>query len=180
MSAESSDPDARSGWLFDSSVAVQSGLRRQPLTEGNVASTRWGQQMIYDRSDPSNLRLVSTIGTYQTATGQDGGVSPDGFYGARHSIRFDDSLDVVAWLSAGVRVVDLENPSDPEEVAFFIPPSRPDPQGWWAAADGTREFPLAWGLATDGELVYVSDVNSGLWIFRVTIPVVVQGVPHPE
>jgi len=87
---------------------------------------------------------------------------------------------LVPWLSAGVRVIDLNDPSEPREVAYFIPPAGPDPQGWWAAPDGTREFALAWDVATDGDLVYLSDVNSGLWIFRVTPPTDDRAIPIPE
>ncbi len=35
------------------------------------------------------------------------------------------------------------------------------------APDGTRAFPMVWDVASDENLVYASDVNSGLWILRV-------------
>jgi hypothetical protein len=41
-------------------------------------------------------------------------------------------------------------------------------------------FPLVWGVATDGELVYVSDVNSGLWIFEVVHRVTRESGPALE
>ena len=34
------------------------------------------------------------------------------------------------------------------------------------APNGNRRFPLVWGVAVQGGLVYASDINSGLWVFR--------------
>lgn len=170
------DLAASHGWRFDDSLLVQNEHRLQPDADGEHAA--WGRQRLFDLADPGNPRQVATIGTPEL--GVDGAMILDGIYSPRTSVRLGDSFQLVTWLSGGVRVIDVKDPSEPREVGYFVPPSRPDPQGWWAAPDGTREFPLAWDIATDGELAYFSDVNSGLWIFRVTIPVVERANPSPE
>ena len=172
--------EAQSGWVLSDSYLVQNDLGLQPMVDENGEATGWGRQSIYDQSDPSHPRLVSTIGTYRSLLDLDGQVLSDGYYNARASRPFGDSFELVAWLSDGVRVVDLRDPARPMEVASFTPPPRPDPHGWWTAPDGSRELPLVWSVETHGQFVYMSDVNSGLWVFRLRIPVVDRGVPGPQ
>lgn len=166
------------GWRFGDSLLVQNDHRLQPTLDPDGEPATWGRQRLFDLTDAANPRLVSTIGTPERDV--DHGGLFDGIYSPRASTRFGDRFQLVAWLSDGVRVIDLADPSKPREVAYFVPPSRPDPQGWWTAPDGSREFPLAWDAATDGEFVYLSDVNSGLWIFSVTIPRVERPSPVPH
>jgi hypothetical protein len=113
---------------------------------------------------------VATFGTENSQKGLDGEVGVDGFYSPHQTTPLGEDKEMVAWLSDGVRIVDLEDPSNPREIAFFVPEARSDPQGYWVAPDGSRELPLVWGAVSVGDLVYASDVNSGLWIFRVTRP----------
>jgi murein DD-endopeptidase MepM/ murein hydrolase activator NlpD len=172
----SARPDlaASEGWRFDDALLVQNDYRLQPTFDVDGAPIGWSPQRLFDVSDPAKPRLVAAIAT----SSRSGGASIlDGIYSPRASVRIGDSLQLVAWLSDGLRVIDLENPSEPKEAAFFVPPPRPDPHGWWVAPDGTRELPLVWDVVTDGEYVYVSDVNSGLWVFRITTPVVDRSTP---
>ncbi|HEX6299709.1 MAG TPA: peptidoglycan DD-metalloendopeptidase family protein [Acidimicrobiia bacterium] len=155
--------NAHSGWLYDGEVLVQDD---QQLNSPSEDST-WGHQVLYDFSDPSQPVPLSTFATENSVAGEDETLGRDGFYSAHTSIPYGETNELVAWFSDGVRVVDLAEPSDPREVAYFVPPPRADPQGWWIAPDGTREIPMVWGVATDDRYVYASDINSGLWIFRV-------------
>jgi hypothetical protein len=107
-------------------------------------------------------------------------VGLDGFYGVRGSAPLADGFELVAWSSDGVRIVDMRDPARPVEAAYFVPPSRPDPQGWWVAPSGNREMPLAWGAIGNEGFVYIVDANSGLWIVRLTIPADDEGLPFPE
>ena len=132
----------------------------------------WGYQRIFDVSDPANPVHVASFATENAVPGEDGKVGLAGIYSV-HSGEMQGSVEYVAWYSDGLRIVDLQNPANPTEVGYFIPPPAPDPQGYWVAADGSRAFPLVWGVHPDGELVYVSDANSGLWIIRL-------GSPEPE
>lgn len=172
------DLDAGQGWRFDESLLVQNDLQLEPTLDANGVPSAWSRQRLFDLTDPANPRQVASVGFEER--GPDGAVMVDGIYSPRTSVRLGENLQLVTWLSDGVRVIDLEDPSEPREVAFFVPPPRPDPQGWWVAADGTREIPLAWDIATDGEFAYLSDVNSGLWIFRVITPFVERTIPGPE
>jgi hypothetical protein len=98
--------------------------------------------------------------------GRDGRIRRDGFYSVHNNV-FVGDVEYVSWYSAGVRVVDLSNASRPREIAFFIPPPRRDPHGYFFAPNGKRRFPLVWGVYPHEGLVYASDITSGLWIFRV-------------
>jgi murein DD-endopeptidase MepM/ murein hydrolase activator NlpD len=163
------DLAASQGWRFDDALLVQNEYRPQPSFDGDGAPIGWSPQRLFDVSNPAKPRLIAAIGT----TRRNGGASIlDGIYSPRASVRIGDNMQLVAWLSDGLRVIDLKNPTDPGETAFFVPPPLPDPHGWWVAPDGSRELPLVWDVATDGEYVFVSDVNSGLWVLRITTPVV--------
>ena len=63
-----------------------------------------------------------------------------GYYSAHTSIPYGETGELVAWFSDGIRVVDLADPSNPREVAYFVPPPRADPQGWWIAPDAPGRF----------------------------------------
>lgn len=169
--------EAADGWLFTESVLVQDDERLEQ--EGGERTGNWGRQVFYDMSDPSRPAVMTTFETENSHLGLDDEVRSDGFYSPRQSALLDGGHELVAWMSDGVRIVGLTDPAHPFEAGFFVPPSRFDPQGWWVAPDGSRSFPLVWDVATDGDLVYAVDVNSGLWVFRVTQPLLAS-VPRPE
>ena len=125
----------------------------------------WGFQRIWDVSDPARPRAVGRFATESSVPGRDGRVRRDGFYSVHNNV-FVGSLEVVSWYSDGVRIVDLTRASRPRLVGLFVPPPARDPQRFWVAPNGNRRFPLVWGVAVSGGLVYASDINSGLWIFR--------------
>ncbi len=127
----------------------------------------WGFQRIVDltRDDPE----VANFATENAVAGADGEIGLDGFYSAHNAV-YSDGAEFATWYSDGVRIVDLRNPAGPTEVGWFVPPPRADRHGWWVAPDGTREFPMVWGVDVAGDLIYVSDVNSGLWIVRFDDP----------
>jgi murein DD-endopeptidase MepM/ murein hydrolase activator NlpD len=166
---------ASQGWRFGDSLLIQNDYRLQPTFDADGIPVTWSPQRLFDVTDPAKPRLVAAIGA--SDRGRGGAPILDGIYSPRASVRIGDSMQVVAWLSGGVRVIDLKDSSQPTDAASFVPPPRPDPQGWWVAPDGTRELSLVWDVVTDGELVYLSDVNSGVWVFRMTIPVVDRSTP---
>lgn len=173
-------PSPHSGWMFDDTILIQDDMRVEPYMNGLGEPLGWGQQISYDMTDPANPSPIAVFGTERSKPGADGQVGLDGFYGVRGSAPLEDQFELVAWSSDGVRVVDMSDPARPVEAAYFVPPSRPDPQGWWVAPDGTREMPLTWGAVANGGLVYVVDANSGLWIIQLTIPPDDDGLPLPE
>jgi myo-inositol-hexaphosphate 3-phosphohydrolase len=65
--------------------------------------------------------------------------------------------------------VDASDPTDPTEVAFFVPPAgqnsvKPSQRG--VLSNQTQ----VWGVVVDEVtgLIYASDMNTGLWILRRT------------
>jgi hypothetical protein len=75
----------------------------------------------------------------------------------------------ISWYSDGIRVVDASDPTDPTEVAWFVPPSAKNPiqPSQRGVLTNTTQV---WGVAYEAgrDLVYASDMNSGLWILRRT------------
>lgn len=166
--------NAHSGWLANGNVLIQDDQNLHPLDDGDGPG-EWGHQIIYDFDEPTSPVPLSKFATENSSADGDGNLALDGFYTVHTSIPFGETRQLVAWFSDGVRVVDLSDPAEPIEVAYFVPPPRADPQGWWVAPDGTREFPMVWGVASAGRRVFASDVNSGLWIFEM----IVSEAPDP-
>jgi hypothetical protein len=76
---------------------------------------------------------------------------------------------LISWYSDGVRVVDASDPTNPHEVAHFVPPAAHNPVKPSQRGVLTNTAQV-WGVAYDADtrLVYASDMNSGLWILRRT------------
>jgi hypothetical protein len=74
-----------------------------------------------------------------------------------------------SWYTDGVRVVDTSDPTHPVEVAYFVPPagSNPVKPSQRGTLSNTTQI---WGVVVDEEtdLIYASDMNTGLWILRRT------------
>jgi hypothetical protein len=125
----------------------------------------WGFQRIFDVSNPAAPVEIGRFATESAIPGRDGRIRRAGFYSVHNNV-IVGRLQVVSWYSDGVRIVSLRDPRRPRQVAYFIPPPRRDPQRFWRAPNGARRFPQVWGVAVRGDLVYASDINSWLWIFR--------------
>ena len=158
---------AHSGWFNeDETLFVQNDEVMQVLGSGSAAS--WTFQRVFDTSSLAQPRLLSTFGTESAVPGNDGRVATDGVYSVHNAV-IDGDLEYAAWYSDGVRVVDLSDPRLPVEVASFVPPPSPARQTAATAQGGRRDMPLVWGVTRWKDLVLASDMNSGLWIIRVTL-----------
>lgn len=69
-----------------------------------------------------------------------------------------------------MRIIELAEPGNPTEIGSFVPPAAVDAHGYWDAYDGTRAFPLVWGVEVVGDRIDLSDVNKGRWVVRRTPP----------
>jgi hypothetical protein len=118
--------------------------------------------------DYSNLAAPTQIGEFRTRNSTTGGPTGSGDY-TIHNPMIHGTDVYISWYSDGVRVVDASDPTNPEEVAFFVPPAAQNPVK--PSQRGTlSQTPQVWGVFVDEVtgLVYASDMNSGLWILRRT------------
>jgi hypothetical protein len=157
---------AHSGWFNeDETLFIQNDEAMQPVGSGSRAT--WTFQRLFDTSSLERPRLVSTFATESAVPGNDGKVATDGIYSVHNAV-IRGGRSYASWYSDGVRVVDLSNPARPREVAWFVPPPTPPRQTAATAQGGRRDMPVVWGVFPWKDMVLASDMNSGLWVFRVT------------
>jgi hypothetical protein len=163
--AEDGYRGAHSGWFNDDeTLFVQNDETMQAIGNGSRAS--WTFQRVFDTSSLERPQLLSTFATESAVPGKDGRVATDGIYSVHNAV-IEGDLEYISWYSDGVRVVDLADPRRPREVAWFVPPPSSPRQAAITARDGRRDMPAVWGVYPWKGMVLASDLNSGLWIFRV-------------
>jgi hypothetical protein len=126
----------------------------------------YGYLRIYDTA--GGFADPPQIGEFRTPNSITGGPTGSGDYTIHNNWLV--GTDVwISWYSDGVRVVDASDPTDPEEVAFFVPPAGQNPVK--PAQRGVlSQMPQVWGIVVDDAtgLGYASDMNTGLWILDRT------------
>ncbi len=127
----------------------------------------WGQQSVFDVAGEQSPSLSAAYTVAEALPDEDGLAPLDGIYSIRDSL-IGGHYAYSAWLSGGLRVLDLSDPNGLTEVASFLPPPLIDPSGYFVSPNGVIKLPLAWSVHVDGELIYLSDVNSGLWVLRLS------------
>lgn len=120
-------------------------------TIGDSADT-WGALDIFDLTGSS----ASKAATYGTANTTSLPNSDELFHIVQ--AEWDGDRAVAAAMSDGVRVLDLSDPSAPQEVASFVPQGVSDPTGNYPAV------PLVVDVAVFGDLVLATDINDGLYV----------------
>jgi hypothetical protein len=151
-----------------SGVLVVNHRDLDPLDD-EAGMESWGISVVFDaagQEDPTQPSVHSIEGALQDAEGR---LALDGIYSAQDAVVSGGYLYSV-WLSGGLRVVDLSDPTDAVEVASFIPPIRVDPQEHFKSPNGSIAMPLAWSVRVVDNLIYMSDANTGLWILRLAEP----------
>jgi hypothetical protein len=157
---------AHSGWFNeDETLFIQND--EAMMAVGNGSGATWTFQRIFDTSSLERPRLLSTFATESAVPGSDGKVATDGVYSVHNAV-IDGDRSYASWYSDGIRVVDLSDPGKPKEVAWFVPPPTSARQTAATAQSGRRDMPVVWGVFPHKDVVLASDMNSGLWIFRVT------------
>jgi hypothetical protein len=134
-------------------------------TSGSGIEKGFGYLRVWDYS---NLATPQQIGTFKTANASGSKDLNAGDY-TIHNPLLDGTDLYISWYSDGIRVVDTADPRRPREVAHFVPPAVNNPIQ--PSQRGTlTNTTQVWGVAYDKarELVYASDMNSGLWILRRT------------
>jgi hypothetical protein len=134
-------------------------------TSGSGTEKGFGYLRVYDYS---NLAAPVQIGQFKTPNSSGTADRGAGDFTIHNPLLVGTDV-YISWYSDGVRVVDSTNPRRPEEVAYFVPPAannpvRPSQRGVLTNAQ------QVWGVAFDEsrDLVFASDMNSGLWILRRT------------
>jgi hypothetical protein len=125
---------------------------------------QWGSQTFYDASDRSAIRALGTFATDNTDLTSGSPAAP-GYFTAHEAVLIN-GIEYVSWYSDGVRIVDLADPANPTEIGYFVPPPTPDPQGHFLGQGRGSNFAMVWGVVVADGYIYLSDMNSGLWIVR--------------
>ena len=72
-----------------------------------------------------------------------------------------------SWYRHGIVVADISRPAQPKIVARFVPSAMADPSGD-TCGNGGGPCPFVWGVYPTKDYVLASDMNSGLWVLRLT------------
>lgn len=134
---------------------------RRAVEEGVLAGTH----LIVDTFESPGTEMATFL-----PRSEDGEERPSGYYLPSGSHYHQANGSLVAWLSDGLRVISLEDPTKPRETAHFVPAPAFDPQRWWVAPDGETRFPMVWDVVSADGYVYASDHHSGLWVVEITLP----------
>jgi hypothetical protein len=168
------------------SLLTPVGSRLAPLPGGNVHSAvqvpgkdlvlltderyppacPYGPARLADISDEARPRAVSVLSSPENdpATCRN---SPVGTY-TSHNPTLVGELALISWYSSGLQVFDLSDAAHPERLAEFRPgasdPGQRDPQ-----LGATPAMTWSYPIVRDG-LIYVTDINQGLYILRYQGP----------
>ncbi|HJU98504.1 MAG TPA: hypothetical protein VJ644_11060 [Jiangellaceae bacterium] len=165
--APDEDGDAHSSNYDDARKLLFTADEDFCKTSGPGIETGYGYLRVYDYDLSKSGRPVQ-IGEYRTPNSAGLGGQGSGDYTIHNP--FLVGTDVyISWYSDGVRVVDASDPTNLEEVAYFVPPAGQNPVT--PPQRGVlSQMPQVWGVVVDEAtgLVYASDMNTGLWILRRT------------
>jgi hypothetical protein len=147
-------------------VQRSTGLLLRDATERPVtASARavfngWGYLRFFDISDPANPVQLSTFATPNTFNED---VALDGIWSVhnpellrRRGGRRETDVLYVSWYSDGVRVLNIADPSNPREVAF------------WTGEGAPANAPpvMIWSVVPHRRVLLASDRNFGLYVLK--------------
>jgi hypothetical protein len=159
------DGDAHSSMFDDDRQLLFTADEDFCLHSGPGIETGYGYLRVYDYSDRA---APVQIGEYRTPNSMTGGQPGSGDYTIHNTYLVGTDV-YISWYSDGVRVVDASDPTNPTEVAYFVPPAghnpvKPSQRGVLS------QTPQVWGVVVDEAtgLIYASDMNTGLWILRRT------------
>lgn len=134
-------------------------------TASSTTEKGYGYMRVYDYSNPA---APVQIGSYKTPNAG-GVVDPAGGDFSIHNNWLVGTELYSSWYSDGVRIVDVSDPTNPVEVAYFVPPAGQNPIKPSMRSVLSNKTQV-WGVVVDEAtgLIYASDMNSGLWILRRT------------
>jgi hypothetical protein len=102
-----------------------------------------------DVHDPAN---PVQVGAFQTAHGA-AGMPGEAYAYSVHNALADDrdpNRAYIAWYADGVRLLDISDPSQPTELASWVPP----------------HDAMIWSVQFMGNLLLAGDINNGLFVLK--------------
>lgn len=184
LDVSGSQPELTETVSWVSSDEIQSGLVGQSLgPHGTYLLTSY-QPASNSASNPEGGRLLvvdadlhaqSKPAIVHSPTSEEDGIAANGLFAPGGSISAGVDRSVVAWMSGGIRVLDLSTPEEPVETASFLTAPAIDPQRWWLTPDGTDRFPMVWDVTESRGYFYAVDHHSGLWVFTIDEPPAQEG-----
>ena len=112
----------------------------------------WGYLRFFDVSDPANPVQLSTFATLNT---NNEAVATSGAWSV-HNPEVRGSTVYASWYNDGVRVIDISEPSAPEEIASWVGEGAPS---------GAPPVDI-WSVVPHRNLLLASDRNFGLYILK--------------
>lgn len=112
----------------------------------------WGFLRIFDIRNPAAATQIGKFATPNSAT-----TRRDGTYTIHNPVVVGDRA-FISWYSDGIRVLDIADPTQPREVASYVPPAAVDP---YRTHTTTAQV---WGVYLTGNLLLASDINGGLYV----------------
>lgn len=187
--------DAHSSWLTDDGrrlVQADETFVFSHPEEGegsdpnNVLEDAFGYARLLDLTDESEPRELATFELDSTRTPPE--ELPPGFHTVHNpQIRPGDDQVYFSWYAEGAVVMPLPDEPAPDTVvnqpdAQFVPPPREDPRGRFFPGEA---FPMVYDAVPHEDhagrpYAVASDVNSGLWVFRLAEHVPPGACPEGE
>ena len=158
--AANQEGNAHSAWTARGNILIQTDEDFDP-TPSPTTETSWGYGHIYDISDKANPVELATL--KMPSTTQFPPPGPGDF--TIHDPKVKGKTLYTSWYTEGVVIWDIAEPASPKRIGQFIPPEKgEDPLGVFFPGE---EFVEIWGVDIGSGYVVASDMNTGLWVFRV-------------
>jgi len=141
-----SEPASSEGNTHSISLAHQDKLA---LVGDETFGPPWGRLRLVDVQDPTHPVQVGSFDSPNAAAGTAGAQYAYTLHNPLADDR-DPNRAYLAWYADGVRVIDVSDASNPIEVGSWVPSNQP----------------MVWNVAFLGDVLLVSDVNSGLYLLR--------------
>ena len=121
-----------------------------------------GRPVFFDIANP---RKPKRLGTLQLPAANDAPAPHVPYYAhSVHDPKVFGTHAFFSWYRHGIVVADISKPAQPKVVARFIPPGIAAPG--LCSEGGSCAF--VWGVFATKDYVLASDMNSGLWVLRLT------------
>jgi hypothetical protein len=139
------EPEADEGNTHSVAVAHDGKLL---LVADETAAPPWGGLRLVDIASPASPRQV---GAYETAGAAGNQRGREAYAYSIHNPLADDrdpDRAYLAWYADGIRLLNIADPSQPSELATWVPPNGG----------------MIWNVAFQGDVLLAGDINNGLYV----------------